>query len=215
VDHEARRRQVIAVASALIAESGLDAVSVRDIALAADCSTAIVSHYFHNKRELLLLTYRSSIERATERSEAALAASQGRLKAYLTEIMPLDDERKGEWKIWIAFWAKALGDREIAEMQRDCVRRTRDNILAVMNRLEARGVLRAGTNPERESRRLLTLIIGMAVQVLFDGEDWPSERQHTVIDAALADLHRAGRTAASVDGAHGRSSDRLGVASEE
>src|SRR5438270_1838170 len=114
VDHEARRRQVIAVASALIAESGLDAVSVRDIALAADCSTAIVSHYFHNKRELLFLTYRSSIERRTQRSEAALAAADGDLKAYLAEIMPLDETRLIDWKIWLAFWARAVADAEIA-----------------------------------------------------------------------------------------------------
>ena len=64
VDHEERRRQVVAVASRLIAQAGLDAVTVRDVANAADCSTAIVSHYFHNKKELLFLTYRGSIDRA-------------------------------------------------------------------------------------------------------------------------------------------------------
>src|SRR3954462_13123851 len=97
VDREERRGQVIAVASRLIAEAGLEAVTVRDVAEAAQCSTAIVSHYFRNKRELLLLTYNSSIEISMRRSAAALAASGGDLKAFLVEIMPVDEQRLIEW----------------------------------------------------------------------------------------------------------------------
>src|SRR5436190_17447299 len=110
VDREERRQQVIAVASRLIAEAGLDAVTVRDVASAADCSTAIVSHYFHNKKELLFLTYRASIDRATERANLAVGADGTDLRGLLAQIMPLDDERLIEWKIWIAFWAKAVSD---------------------------------------------------------------------------------------------------------
>ena len=72
VDHEFRRKEVAAVASQLIARAGLEAVTIRDVAQAAGCSTAIVSHYFHNKRELLLFTYRYSIESATARADHAM-----------------------------------------------------------------------------------------------------------------------------------------------
>src|SRR5438270_11316807 len=176
VDHEERRRQVVAVASRLIAEAGLDAVTVRDVANAADCSTAIVSHYFHNKKELLFLTYRASIDRATERCDAVLGAEGADLRAYLAEIMPLDEERLIEWKIWVAFWAKAVSDPDIAAAQRDCVRRTRENIAAVLSLLQTRGALAANLNPADEARRLLVLIMGMAVQVMFDAEEWPASR---------------------------------------
>ena len=204
VDHEARRRQVVAVASRLIAEEGLDAVSVRDIAEAARCSTAIVSHYFHGKRELLFLTYRSSIERGTERCEAALARSGGDLKAYIAELMPLDDERVIEWKIWLAFGARAVADPEIAEAQRDCVRRTRGNIRRIMKELDGRGALKPGLDLEDESRRILTLLMGMAVQVLFDAEDWPAARQHALIDGRLGPLYRPERLPASIGARDGR-----------
>src|SRR5438105_3836310 len=99
VDHEERRRQVIAVASRLIAAAGLEAVTVRDVAEAADCSTAIVSHYFRNKRELLLLTYYSSLDVAQERCFRVLAADGEDLRAYVAELMPLDEVRLIEWKI--------------------------------------------------------------------------------------------------------------------
>ena len=193
VDHEERRRQVVAVASRLIAQAGLDAVTVRDVANAADCSTAIVSHYFHNKKELLFLTYRASIDRATQRCDAALGPDGVDLRAFLAEIMPLDEERLIEWKIWVAFWAKAIADPDIADAQRDCVRRTRGNIARVLTTLMARDELQADLNPEDEARRLLVLIMGMAVQVMFDAEEWPNARQHALVDGELRKLFRPRR----------------------
>jgi len=194
VDREERRRQVVAVASRLIADAGLEGVTVRDVAEAAQCSTAIVSHYFRNKRELLFLTYNSSIEVATERCDVALAAADGDLKAYVAELMPLDEERLIEWKIWLAFWARAIADPEIAEIQRQCVLNTRGNILRVMEDLEATGLLRPGLDLAGESRQLLSMLIGMAVQVVFDARDWPAKRQHETIELALAKLYRPDRT---------------------
>jgi AcrR family transcriptional regulator len=190
VDRDERRRLVVAVASRLIAEAGLDAVTVRDVASAAGCSTAIVSHYFHNKKELLFLTYEASIERATERADAAVGPDGIDLRGFLAEIMPLDEERLIEWKIWVAFWAKAVSDPDIAASQRDCVRRTRGNIAGVLSRLQARGALAPGLDLAEEARRLLVLIMGMAVQVMFDAEEWPQSRQHALVDGELVKLFR-------------------------
>ena len=198
VDHQERRREVVAVASRLIAEAGLDAVTIRDVAEAAGCSTAIVSHYFHNKRELLFLTYHSSIELMTGRCESALARADGDLKAYLAELMPVDEERLIAWKIWLAFWARAVADPEIAEIQRNCILRTRRNIIGVMTNLAAAGALLADLDLEDEARRVLTLLIGMAVQVMFDPDDWPEPRQHAILDGKLRKLYRPGQTPASI-----------------
>lgn len=198
VDREERRQKVVAVASRLIAEAGLEAVTVRDVALAAECSTAIVSHYFHNKKELLFLTYQASIDRATERAEVAVGPDGTDLRGYLAQIMPLDDERLIEWKIWVAFWAKAVSDPEIAEAQRDCVRRTRGNILKVLVALHERGALVDGLDLHEAARRLLVLIMGMAVQVMFDAEDWPNSRQHELVDEQLRRLFRPDQVPASI-----------------
>ena len=53
VDHDARRRRVAEEAAELIAERGIDAVTFREIGERAGCSTAIVSHYFRDKRDVL------------------------------------------------------------------------------------------------------------------------------------------------------------------
>lgn len=198
VDREERRQKVVAVASRLIAEAGLEAVTVRDVALAAECSTAIVSHYFHNKKELLFLTYQASIDRATERTDVAVGPEGTDLRGFLAQIMPLDEERLIEWKIWVAFWAKAVSDPEIAAAQRDCVRRTRGNILRVLTTLHERGALVERLDLREEAKRLLVLIMGMAVQVMFDPEDWSNARQHELVDGQLRRLFRPDRVPASI-----------------
>jgi AcrR family transcriptional regulator len=186
VDHEFRRRQVAAVAARLIADSGLEAVTVRDVAQAAGCSTAIVSHYFHNKRELLLFTYRYSIEASTALSDRSLGPGGDNLKAYISALMPFDDERRMNWKIWFAFWAKAVADEEFAVIQRDCVRRTRGHIQRILDGLHREGQLVDGVDRAYEARRLLVIIMGMAVQVVFDEEDWTIERQLAFIEHELS-----------------------------
>ena len=190
VDHDQRRATVISAAIRLIAEAGLDGVTVRDIADAVDCSTAVVSHYFRNKRELLFLTYRATIDRATERWIAALRATDGDVRAYVAELMPLDEERLIEWKVWLAFWAKAGQDTEIAEAQRQCVLHARGSILDALDALAARGYLKPEADLPLAARRVLATITGMAVQVMFDPDDWPNARQHEVVDAELRPLFR-------------------------
>jgi AcrR family transcriptional regulator len=190
VDHDERRATVIGAAIRLIAKAGLEGVTVRDIADAVGCSTAVVSHYFHNKRELLFLTYRATIDRATERWEAVYAASKGDIRAYLAELMPLDEERLMEWQVWLAFWAKAAQDAEIAEAQRQCVLHARAQILRALDVLHARGHLRSEVDRALAARRVLATITGMTVQVMFDPTDWPNERQHEVVDAELRPLFR-------------------------
>ncbi len=64
VDHNLRRDEVATLATALIARGGIDAATVRDIAAAGGYSTKVVSRYFSDKRELLLLVYRAAAERA-------------------------------------------------------------------------------------------------------------------------------------------------------
>lgn len=196
----------------LIARAGLDAVTVRDVAEGAGCSTAVVSHYFHNKKDLLYLTYRGTIDRATQRADAALAVSGGDLKAYVAEIMPLDEDRVIEWKNWLAFWAKAVSDEEIAADQRSCVLTTRGRIQGVLDELHARGDLLPGVDRAHAARHILATITGMAVQVMFDPADWPSERQNDLIDTDLRALYQPHRIPRSILPAAAKPTRREGIA---
>jgi AcrR family transcriptional regulator len=54
VDHAQRRHQLAAAACAVVARAGLAGLTMRDVAAEARCTTGMVTHYFDDKRQLLL-----------------------------------------------------------------------------------------------------------------------------------------------------------------
>ena len=184
VDHEARRRDVVQFATTVIATSGVDGMTVRSVAEAAGCSTTVVSHYFVDKRDLLLATYRASAARATARFNAAeRGTSADPLRACLESVLPLDSARRRDVKVWFAFWGVAGADREFAAVQRNGVR-------SVRRRLER--MLRAETPTAvaddvvgLAAASVLALTQGISLQALFDPRAWPASQQRRALLHAL------------------------------
>ncbi len=113
VDHDTRRREIVEASWQVIAGEGLDGVTMRKIAAAADCTTGRLTHYFANREELVLAALRAVYDAAASRMAVARAADgtpRQRLLRMLEETLPLDDARLREWKIWIAFWGAAAAD---------------------------------------------------------------------------------------------------------
>ena len=73
-------------------------MTLRDIARAGGWTTGIVSHYFVDKRELMIATFRSRADRARERIDAAVSAGAAALPAIVEAALPLDAERAASWR---------------------------------------------------------------------------------------------------------------------
>ena len=183
VDHDARRDEVAALATRLIADGGIDAATVRDIAAAGGYSTKVVSRYFPDKRELLLLVYRAAAERARHRLMAARTLRGDDVLACTDALLPLDDSRRTDWAIWLAFWGRAVSDQGFSREQRRRVRSTRQFLGAVIENAVAAGDVPEDTDAEWLAAQLLTAIHGVAVQAMFDPLDWPPDRQRSMVRA--------------------------------
>lgn len=171
----------------LIAEAGVEGATVRNVAKAAGYSTAVVSHYFRDKRELLLLTYRTAARRAQSRFDAALQAPDP-LLAFLEAILPLDDERRRDWQVWCAFLGTAIADGEFAAEQTRRTAYAAERIAALLRaRRRTRGDGKSG-RVELEARRLLALAMGIATQAAFDPAAWPPARQRRCVATEVARL---------------------------
>lgn len=186
VDHDARRREVAHIAARLIATRGLEGASIRDIALAAGCSTAVVSHYFRNKRELLLATYRQAMEETIGRARRRRDRG-GDLPYCLEAILPLDRRRRDNWKVWFAFWGMAMADPLFLEEQKRSGREARRLFAELIGGTSPEAAAEAGRR-DMQARRLLVTVSGLATQATYDPADWPADRQRALIAEEIAAL---------------------------
>jgi AcrR family transcriptional regulator len=184
IDHDQRRSELAEIVADIIVKSGLEAVTIRSVAAAAGFSTAIVSHYFHSKRELLFYSYQRAEMRATARLEAAAAGSDGDVLRVLESLLPLTPAARRDWMVWAVFWGAAIADAEFSAEQKAQFRKARrrfERLLCGAAATDGARTLRT----QADARRLLTVLIGIVVQAAFDPEDWPARRQRAYLAAAL------------------------------
>ncbi len=185
VDYDERRSELAEAAANLIARAGIGAATMRDVAAEAGWTTGALTHYFADKRELLLFTFQASLDRR----RAARAASDttdplAQLTTSLEGALPSDDDRRRHWMVTIAFCAQATGDPDLAAAQRDAYREFRAYLAGLVQQCGF-GV---GRPAEMLAERLIAAADGIAVQALFDPEHWPPAHQLATLQAATAPL---------------------------
>nr|MBA2280569.1 TetR family transcriptional regulator [Acidimicrobiia bacterium] len=102
-DPESRER-IVDAAARVVAELGLRGATVRAIAAEAGVSTGYVMHYFPDKAALTDAVLDRTNRRAGARVEAAVRAQDSALASAIEALLPLDAERRLEWRVWAAFW---------------------------------------------------------------------------------------------------------------
>ena len=159
-------------------------MTVRAVAQAAGFLTKVVSHYFENKRALLLATYRFAAERSSAVAEATQQEDHACIKRFVDALLPVNSEQRENWVVWYAFWAYALTDSEFAAEQRAQVDRTRERMNAIIRQDSKLGTL-GHRATKTMARSLLTEVIGIALQAVFDETLWSPRRQKAAVAARI------------------------------
>ncbi|MFF4699280.1 TetR/AcrR family transcriptional regulator [Streptomyces chattanoogensis] len=165
VDHESRRRQIAEAVCRLADESGLEGVTLRDVAARAQVSMGAVQRCFGTKEEMLVFALTHIGERVAARVGARIAASPAQsartaLGHAATEVSLLQEEHRAEARVWLAFVAQAAVSPSLAEI----VRTNYAGLQALFTRLIAEATEAA--DPERTARTLLALTDGLTTHVL-------------------------------------------------
>jgi len=196
VDREVQREHVTSLAARLVAQEGVAALTFRRVAGAAGSSTAIVSTYFTDKRDLLLSTFRAAASRTTIRFEAAINAG-GSLQDCLEAWLPLDEDRLTDWRVILAFWGVAVTDPELAAVQDGHVSRARARVERLLRaergeRGERADSRRPRPELERLAQQILALTLGIALQAVFEPAASASLPQRALLTDGLARLTLSG-----------------------
>ena len=187
VDREGQREHVTSLAARLVAREGVAALTFRRVAEAAGSSTAIVSTYFTDKRDLLLSTFRAAASRTTVRFEAAIDAG-GSLQDCLEAWLPLDEDRLTDWRVILAFWGVAVTDPELAAVQDGHVGRARARVERLLRAERGGGDSRPPGERERLAQQILALMLGIALQAVFEPAASASLPQQVLLADGLARL---------------------------
>jgi AcrR family transcriptional regulator len=199
VDRKLRREEVLAATSRVIAAHGLDAATMRRIAEEAGCTTGRVTHYFADKDEILVAALRAVHRAAATRMAPALDREDALagLEAVLFEALPLDEERRREWRVWLAFWGRAQASGKLVAEQRRRYAEWRQLIRALLAAAARRGDLRADADLALEVDHLLATVDGLGIEASFEPDRLTPARQRAIVRAHLARLLPPGRSAAS------------------
>lgn len=182
VDIDERRAELAAAAARVIARLGIGGATLREVAAEAGWTTGALTHYFANKRELLVFTLSASLDaRRARRSERTSLSAEEALRSVLVAALPTDEATMLHWTVTVAFCAQAVCDAELALVQRDAYRDFRADVAKLVRRCGRA----AGAAAVTEAERLIATLDGVALQALFDPESWPASRQLAVVDSAL------------------------------
>ncbi|QGZ48015.1 TetR family transcriptional regulator [Streptomyces sp. QHH-9511] len=182
VDREEQRRQIGAALLQLIADRGLDEVSVRTVAAATGRSPGAVQKYFRTKDEMLTFAAELAGERIERRMAEVNTARPLRqaLRDLILTTLPVDAERRAEATAQLAFAIHAAHHPRLAAIRRQVDRDIRQ---ALATWLEWGG---HGTHAVAVADAVIALSDGLALRMLYT----PQEGEHllTVLDQALDTL---------------------------
>jgi hypothetical protein len=118
----------------------------------------------------------------------------------LESLLPLDEPRRRDWMITCIFWGVAVADPDLAAEQAERVRTAVPRIVALLYRLSPSAMTAAQRSAL--ARRLLTLVMGISTQAIFDPSYWTKARQRAALRegvTAILESPSAGRERPAVD----------------
>ena len=169
----------------VLAQQGLEKLTVRAVAAAAGCTTGLVMHRFPNRRALLLharqLLHDTTRQRV-EAVEAAATSPRAALRAVLGQGMATDPETTNWSIVWLGFLAAAVADAELIGMHRR-------NNRAWRHRAERLVAAAAPDWPVDQvgavALGLIAMTEGVAALAAADPAAYPADQQERMLDAAL------------------------------
>jgi AcrR family transcriptional regulator len=183
------RERILDAAVTLIAREGIDDVRIARIAMAAGVSASLLHYHFDSREALLAEALEHSYEIAGNARisvpEDEPAPATRRLAAMIDQCLPLNDELRDDWVLWVELWLRAVRHPEL----RPTAARLYERMRVWFAETIAEGV-QAGEftadDPGRTADRLLALIDGYGIRALNEDPTMPVERARQEIWAAIA-----------------------------
>ena len=180
-DKQQRRDEIVDAAIRVILRDGLAGTSMRVVASEAGCTIGLINHWFSSREDLVEATFERAMQVEMDRAQSLVSDPASYIEAAC-EFLPLDERRRDEVKIWIAFYAMVLCGPD------DARRRTERCAAVRKTAVEGLSSFYEPAYCHDIVDRALVLIDGIAINALLDPERWTPTRQLTVLQEGLEDV---------------------------
>ncbi|MFH8992472.1 TetR/AcrR family transcriptional regulator [Streptomyces sp. NPDC017940] len=161
------REDVMAAAMKMIAERGLEQLTMAALGREVGMSSGHLLYYFGSKDELLLRTLEWSEDRLGGERRTLLArdaTARARLDAYVELYVP-EGHRDPHWILWLEVWNRSLNaDEEGRDRQAAIERAWHRDLVALLAEGVSRGEFPA-VDADRFATRLRALLDGFSIHV--------------------------------------------------
>jgi AcrR family transcriptional regulator len=190
VDHDQRRRELLEATAAVIAAEGIQAATVRRIAREVGCTTGLLTHYFAEKDELVIGALRQVHGAAADRMLAHGKQISGidALRAVLIEALPLTSVGQLEWRVWLSFWGVAWTSEPLTQEHRERYELWWRFIHHLLRETARLGQLVPDLDLREATDRLVALVDGLGLQIMYEPLRLKRRRVTAIIDAQLAEF---------------------------
>ena len=195
-----RKPQILSAAAEVIAERGLSATRIADVAARAGTSAPAVLYWFESREQLLneaLIADERTFAADLEARLAELPSASARLRALIVAT-----SADGDLSLWIELWARALHDSDARAARQRADDEWRLRIAAIVAEGQATGEFDGSVDPAEAAFAIASLLDALAVQVTLADPAIDAERMVAIsvdfagrlLSAELAEVEVAGRS---------------------
>jgi AcrR family transcriptional regulator len=175
-----RRKELLGVVYEAVSESGVDGVTMRQIAEAAGISTGTINYHFQNKHNLLI----SALEAAYELPEdwQSYKGSPFNQLHRLAMGYVFRSPRDRFWRFWINYTAHSSRDDEMRQHQNDRYERQLSFWTKLLRDGVGAGEVDPGIDPKDVASELLLIAHGLVVRQIQSPTTETRAEAKTILD---------------------------------
>jgi AcrR family transcriptional regulator len=190
VDHEAQRVKFSEAAMSLIAQHGLEGVTMRAVAAEAGLSYGSLFHYFSSKDELLMHIVRHTSDLQTRRVNEFTSEYSGlkALEHLLCDDAIITESTREDWMVWVTFLYKAALHETFAAMHAELIEGWLGRIRRLLRDAQEAGEIGDAIDVDFEAKAIWAYSAGIGQLSLLHSGLLPVDVQKELISAYLGKL---------------------------
>lgn len=182
IDRDERRAEIAEALWRIVLREGASGMSVREVAAEASISVGSLRHVFADKEELLEFSMRLIYERVALRIRRhdRIRNPLRWAEAVLSEVLPLDDDRRVEMHVNIAMVTESVAHPGLAAAAREAHDGLRSLCRRVLGVLDEHGLVGAGRDLDSQAIAVHALVDGLAMHLLLADTESPARAQRVL-----------------------------------